>query len=269
MSANDRWAEIAREADLSDEDLAVVRPIYASLVEIAGVPHGQITRAANRAWLEAHRPAAGTPLRRLADLVRLGRSQVKLFGLPFWLVSLTVMLAGAGAEAVGLDASRTIAFYLAGPLLAYVATATAFRGQNGGPQELELSTLVTARVLLVVRLFLILSYDIVIGLLASLPFAITGVSTLTAITLAWLSPLLLVTGVTLLVTAWMRVEHAGALTYGAWAVIVIASARSAIAPASMLLMLEVLMVAIALLLLSVVILAVPGRFKLVHGATRA
>jgi hypothetical protein len=266
---DDRWTTIAREADLSEEEMATLRRAFVDLSRPEEIRPAAAIRVAHRLWGEARRPAAGSVARRLADLVSLGRAQVTLFSLPFWVVSIAVMVAGAGAAAVGLDPGRVLAFYLAAPLLAWVATAAAFRGQGSGPQELELSSPISPRELLLVRLFVILAYDLAIGFAASIPFALSGSSTLGSITLSWLGPLILATGATLVIASWIRAERAGAIVYAAWVVVVLGSTRVVNVSVAVLPSLEAVMVALGVLLIAVVVIALPGRFTIAAGRRTA
>lgn len=258
------WQAIMREAELDRDDATALEPFMLALASLGStaLPRTAGQRLANRIWLEGKRRAAGSLTRRATDLLSLGRAQVRLFSVGFWLVSFAIMLAGTAVEAAGLDPERVLAFYLAAPLLAYTATAAAFRGQHHGPYELELATPVSPRELLLVRLLVILGYDIAIGVIASVPLAVTGQAMLGPLTINWLSPLLLATGATLLLASWVRVEQAGAVVYAGWVVIVVGAARLSTIPMAMLPTLDLVMALIGIVLMSLVVLSMPSRFSL-------
>lgn len=262
MSDRDhRWTTIAEDAGLTAEETVELAPLFAAFVhEPEASPASP--RIVHRIWLEAMRAPSGSWARRLAEVLRVGRAQVSLFGLPFWIVSIAVVLAGAAAVATGLDPGRTLVFYLAAPVLACVASWTAFRGQSLGPQELELSTPVSARELVLVRLFLILGYDIAIGLVATIPLIAMGTSTIGAITLTWLSPLILATGATLVISAWTPVERAAALVYAGWVTGVLVVSRLSSLASSAQPSAELAMMIIGFALLAFVAVSLPGRFTL-------
>ena len=260
MSArDDRWTSIAEDAGLTAGERLALAPLFANFRREPD-PIVPSQRRARQVWFEAHRPASGSWRRRLADAWSVGRAQVSLFRIPFWIVSIAVVLAGAAAVAAGLDVGRIVAIYLAAPLLACTATWSAFRGQGLGPQELELSTPVSARELLLIRLFLILLYDVAIGLLATLPLVIAGTSTLGAITLAWLSPLILASGATLVISTWMTVDRAAALVYAVWVAGVLGVVRLVSLPALLLPSVELAMITTGIVLLAIVAVSLPGRF---------
>ena len=263
------WRDIAAEAELSADETTTLEEALLPIAAPDEPGTAAMHRLAQRVWVEARRRPAGSAGRRIGDLLTVGRAQLNLFRPAFWIVSIVAMSAGAAATAVGLDPGRTISFYLAAPLLAYAATWTAFRGQSLGLQELELSSPVSARELLLLRLFLILACDIGIGLAASLPLAITSVPGLDRIILAWLCPLILAVGATLLVASWTAVERAGALVYAAWVTSVVTVARVTVISASSLLTIDLIIGAIGLALVTTIVATVPGRFALTPRMRRA
>jgi hypothetical protein len=151
-------------------------------------------------------------------LLALVRAQVDVFRPAFWLTSALVMALGI-LGVLGIDLSPTLALYVSGPLLSYLGAAAAFRGSTLGLLEFELACLPSPRQLMLARLVLVLGYDIVLGLLGGgLLWLRSGTAPL-ALTLHWLTPLLLVAGVTLLLSLRLPVTKAAAYTYGAWLVV--------------------------------------------------
>ena len=70
--------------------------------------------------------------------------------------------------------------------------------------------------LTIARLVIVLSYDVGLGLLLSLFFWIDRSGDILNLTLSWLMPLLLVAGLALLLSLWMKVRAAALLAYSGW-----------------------------------------------------
>jgi len=101
-------------------------------------------------------------------------------------------------------------------LLSYLGTASAFRGAALGTLEFELACPPSVRQLTLARLVLIIGYDTALTLAGSgLLWLWSGDAPL-ALTLQWLAPLLLVAGLTLVLSLRLAVAKAAAVTYVAW-----------------------------------------------------
>jgi len=156
----------------------------------------------------------------LADLVAVARAQAMILTPAFWIASVVVMAVGVGLAVMGMGGSRAIALYLAGPLMSYVGTSMGFRASTLRTWELELTGALGARQLTLARMFIVVGYQAVVGLFISLPLWAVSSSAIGVI-LEWLGPLLLATGLTLVLSLWIRVETAGLMVYAAWATLTI------------------------------------------------
>ncbi|HUZ01556.1 MAG TPA: hypothetical protein VMU89_14505 [Thermomicrobiaceae bacterium] len=136
--------------------------------------------------------------------------QATLFRPWFWLSSAAIVALGLGLlSATGVN--RPLLLELLGPALSYLAVAAAGRAAPVGTLELELACPVSATQLTLTRLLIVLSYDVALGLLLSLA---PGGGML-SLTLHWLAPLLLVSGVALLLSGRLGVHLAvGVATFG-------------------------------------------------------
>jgi hypothetical protein len=148
-------------------------------------------------------------------LLGLVRAQVSVFRLAFWLTSALVM--GLGVVGIlGMDLSPTLAIYVTGPLLSYLGAAAAFRGSTLGTLECELACLPSPRQLMLARLVLVLGYDVALGLLGGGLLWLWRGAAPQALTLHWLTPLLLVAGVTLVLSLRLPIAQAAGFTYAGW-----------------------------------------------------
>jgi hypothetical protein len=170
----------------------------------------------------------------IAFLLATARAQVSLFGLGFWLVSALITLVGAGAGVVlsnvVLDQAllgprvvlsnpvpvQALVLRISGPLLAYLGTIVAFRGRGARVLELELVCLPSPLQLALARLVIVLGYDVGLGLSLSLLLWAGGSGQVLALTLSWFMPLLLVSGLALLLSLRLSVQAAASLAYGSW-----------------------------------------------------
>ncbi|HLI07002.1 MAG TPA: hypothetical protein VKV40_10580 [Ktedonobacteraceae bacterium] len=159
---------------------------------------------------------------RVTFLLSTARAQVSLFGLGFWLVSALITLIGAAVvlrsgvvseQALALPA---LVLRISGPLLSYLGTMVAFRGRGSRVLELELVCLPSPLQLTLARLVIVLGYDVGLGLALSLLLWAGGSGQVLALLLTWFMPLLLVTGLALLLSLRLSIQAAATLAYGSW-----------------------------------------------------
>jgi hypothetical protein len=154
-------------------------------------------------------------------LLRLVRAQVSLLRVSFWLTSALIVLLGCLLLLNETNLNRAVVLQIIGPLLCYLGAASAFRGLEFKTLELELACPPSARQLTLARLIIIIGYDIVLCLAASLVFSSQDGGSLMLLSLHWLAPLLLVYGLTLLLSIRMPAHYAAALTYAGWLAVLI------------------------------------------------
>jgi hypothetical protein len=163
----------------------------------------------------AHRPAIRqSPRERMQLLLRIAQLQVRILQPAFWVSCAGVVALGALALWLRPDAQRSLVLYLLGPLAGYFAVAPAFRGTTLALLECELACPPSPRQLILARLLVVLAYAAALGVCLSMAVAWQGAAELT---LAWLAPLLLEVGLTLLLTLRLPTERAAAVIYGIWA----------------------------------------------------
>lgn len=153
---------------------------------------------------------------RVARLLTTARTQVSLFRPGFWLVSALITLLGAGVVFSNVISDQALVLRICGPLLAFLGTIIAFRGREARVLELELVCLPTPLQLALIRLVIVLGYDVGLGLALSFALWAGGSGQVLTLTLAWLMPLLLVAGLALLLTLRFPVQTAVSLAYGSW-----------------------------------------------------
>lgn len=153
----------------------------------------------------------------LSWLLSTARTQVSLFGLAFWLVSALVTLVGIGVVLGGILPDQGEALLrVIGPFLAYLGAVVAFRGTGLQVLELELACLPSPLQLALARLMIVLGYDVGLGLVLGLALWASGSEQVLALLLSWFMPLLLVTGLALLLSQRLSAQAAAALAYGSW-----------------------------------------------------
>ncbi len=161
----------------------------------------------------------------LKAVLSVARAQLIVFPAAFWVASGIVMLGGVFLVGMGLDPSRSLVFYLVGPLLAYLGMRSAFQGTSLGVLELELACPTNPRQLTVARLVVMLGYQVLSGLLLSAPLWLTGGQAILSLTSTWLAPLLLASGLTLVLSLRVPMPRAAAIVYAAWTLTALAAWR--------------------------------------------
>src|SRR5262249_5783663 len=89
-------------------------------------------------------------------MLRLVRTQVSVLAPSFWLASLVVVALGALLVAAAPNLGPALVLQVAGPLLAYIGTASAFRASGRHMLEFELACPPSPRQLTLARLILVL-----------------------------------------------------------------------------------------------------------------
>jgi hypothetical protein len=206
------WAPVARRLGEWPEQRLSPADTQALLAALApALPQRSAVRAAVRAHY-AHRHGS------LAWLLDTARAQVSILRPTFWLASAVVTLLGIYLELVSRDNASVMLLHAIGPLLAYLGIAASFRGVGLRMFESEVACPSSPLQLIIARLVIVLGYDVALGLCLSLaPWlrADHGVSFL-AVTLHWLMPLLLVAGLSLVLSLRLPVAMAAGLAYGSW-----------------------------------------------------
>ena len=154
------------------------------------------------AALEPYLPSSAVPQpHRLGNWLRLARGQLVLFESSFWLSGALVLLLGLFLTIVEVGELLPLAFVLLAPLLAVAGVAYAFRPETRTLGELERLTATGIAELLYVRLALVLAFNLLISLLLLLLIWLEGPQiVLWRLVLAWLGPMLALSGLALYTT---------------------------------------------------------------------
>ena len=236
MDTNDRddLRECLWELDATPAEIAAWTPLVRRLAEW---PEERITPADQRHLLSVLEQAIPlhsavrqaireqTP-HRVTALLITARTQVRLFGLGFWLASALITLLGAAVVLGRMIPDQELVLRVSGPLLAYLGTIVAFRGRGARVLELELVCLPSPLQLAIARLVIVLGYDVGLSLVLSLVLWAGGSEQVLTLTLAWFMPLLLVAGLALLLMLRFSVRTASAVAYGSWLAFLVISAVS-------------------------------------------
>jgi len=150
------------------------------------------------------------------QLITLVSAQVSVLQSSFWLGSAAALLVGIVLVLGAPSRLQAVSLYVVGPVLSYLAAESAFRSDALSVREIELACPPSARQLTLARLIVILGYQVGLGLLLSVPLWMWGGQDFVAITFRWLAPLLLVLGVTLLLSLRVALPRAAGLVYTAW-----------------------------------------------------
>jgi hypothetical protein len=154
------------------------------------------------AALESYMPVSTVPQTRdLGNWLRLALGQLVLFESSFWLAGALVLLLGLFLTAIDGRELLPLAFVLLTPLLAVVGVAHAFRPETRTLGELERLTATGAAELLYTRLALVLAFILLLSLFLLLLIWLEGPQVvLWRLVLAWLGPMLALTGLALYIT---------------------------------------------------------------------
>ena len=223
----EQFAEALREQGVTPDELADLLPAVQRLAEWRAPQPSLADTQRLLARLTPELPAL-SPVRQairarqqreganLSWLLDTARAQISLFGPAFWLVSALVTLVGAVVVLSGALPNEELLLRASGPFLAYLGAIVAFRGTADRVLECELVCLPSPVQLALARLVIVLGYDVGLGLALSLALWAGGSAQVLALTLAWLMPLLLVTGLALLLSLRLSIQAAASVAYGSW-----------------------------------------------------
>jgi len=229
MTAEHDWTEAMNDAGLEPDELHLVAGALSLIASVAvpgptPVETASLVGTLERELVRRRTPRARIAQQLIADLA-IARAQLLIFPLDFWIASAVVMLIGVGLIALQLDPSRSLIFYLVGPLLAYIGMQGAFSSASARVAELELATPISPRRLTLARLVVMLGYQVAVGVVLSLFLSLSESGALLALTSTWLMPLLLASGLTLILSVRMPVHRAATIVYAVWMLVVLAGWR--------------------------------------------
>jgi hypothetical protein len=157
-----------------------------------------------------------------AWLLDIGRAQVSILRPSFWLLSAAVALLGVFVELASWDTDAVLWVRALGPLLAYLGITAIFRGVRLRMLECEIGCPPSPLQLALARLVIVLGYDVALGFCLGVALWLRGApevpggASFLAVTLHWLTPLLLVAGLALVLSLRLPVGLAATIAYAGW-----------------------------------------------------
>lgn len=180
--------------------------------------------------LNPYLPVPNAPRPRPPSIwLHLIRSQFVLFESSFWLSGALVLLLGLFITTIDGQELLPLAFVLLSPLLSAAGVAYAFRPETRTLGELERLTATTTAELLYARLALVLAFNLLIALLLLFLIWLEGPQVLLwRLVLAWLGPMLALTGLALFTTVRWGSLVSSLLPFGLWGSMVLLGWREAL-----------------------------------------
>lgn len=227
LASPERMAAALREQGAGPDEIREWMPTLMRLSEWEAPVPAPDTTARLLEELLPHVPAL-SPVRRAlrarrrhlwsdwTRILELARIQVSVLRPSFWVLSAVVALLGALLPMSRTSSNEALLLLAIGPLWSYLGALSVFRGAELNVLELELACPPSTRQLIIARLVVVLSYDVLLGLGLSLLLRSQGEEGMYIMTAHWLAPLLLVAGVTLLLSLRIPVNQAASVAYGGW-----------------------------------------------------
>jgi anti-sigma-K factor RskA len=142
------------------------------------------------------------------------QSQTPLVRREIWPASAAVLLIGF---AVTILSGQWRFLGVVAPLVAAGAIAALYGAENDPALELSLATPTSQRQILMARVVLVFSYNLVLALIANLALIPFNTSLLPgSLILEWLGPMAFLSGAALLLSLWVGTGSAVTITYLAW-----------------------------------------------------
>lgn len=130
-------------------------------------------------------------------LMRVARWRMRLLGPWFWIASVALIAMGATLSLVNSTAGNTFALILTVPLTGVLGLTYALRTTSSGLREVEAASAVSLVEGAVGLALALLGFDCAFGVLVTLMLALLRWVPFAALLVAWLGPLLLLTGISL------------------------------------------------------------------------
>lgn len=188
------WKAVSTEIESSDQTISVPIDIPVRAMKRLDRPN-PLNSALRQSW-------------------QLIKAQTYLIHSELWPVSALVMLLGV---LVAVIAKKDIVIYLLSPMMAASTLAMLYGPDHDPAYEITRSTATSPWKVLLARMSIMSSYNLLLGLLASLGLLfIVAPEMLGTIILGWVGPLAFLSSLALLLSIWWGTGSAIAVTYGLW-----------------------------------------------------
>jgi hypothetical protein len=175
-------------------------------------------------------PRDGHPTRRLRHLAALVLAEARLIRLAVPVASALVMALGVAIVLLQVAAGDTgvgaeLVLAILAPIVAAAGVAGTYRLRRDPVDELVAATPTSGRLLLLVRIAIVVGYDLTLAVAASAVLRATGAAgtaSLHALVGAWLGPMALLSSLSLLIAVRFGPDVALGAAVGLWAVRVLA-----------------------------------------------
>ncbi len=236
-----RQAMLTSNAKLPDPSPLVLQRALAQinaradLVPLASVPDGapaespalQATTPVAPATVPGNMPpgvaalqeADGWRRHRLAGLLLLIRCQIPLISQSIWAASAIVLAIGVIVGVIYQRAGGTASYLLtlAAPIVAAVGIALLYGPEHDPATELECATPISPALILLARLVLVYSYDLLLALATSVVlWLLVGHIALSALILSWLAPMLFLSALALVLSVLWNSQGAIVIAFSLW-----------------------------------------------------
>lgn len=165
---------------------------------------------------------------KIFDLLKIASREISFMSSTYWLVSFTLFIIGAyfiwiNEGSIMNSRNPYISALLLAPVPFILGIIEIFRGREEGVIELELSCKISIGEIMFSRLIIICIYSILLNTMLSLALLYfnNGILLL-RITLMWLTPFTIISGIGLILVSRMRGSYVAAIFTGIWMVLVMA-----------------------------------------------
>ncbi len=165
---------------------------------------------------------------KILDLLKIASREIGFMSSTYWLISFTLFILGAysiwmnGGSIIN-SRNPYISAVLLAPIPFILGIIEIFRGREDGVIELELSCKISIGELMFSRLVIICIYNILLNTMLSivLVYFNSGILLL-RITLMWLAPFTVISGIGLIFVSKMRGSYVAGIFTGLWMVLIMA-----------------------------------------------
>ncbi len=235
MQSHNRWPldnseqlmSTLQEQDATPDEIAELTPVLMRLSEwhaptptvldtrrllVHLTPHLP-TFSPVRAAISARRRSV---VKKCCWFIEIASVQASLLRPSFWLLTALIFCLGVLVIFSPFGGASVFLLRVTSPLIVYFGTVRMFRSSHLHTLEHELVCPPSPQQLILARLSIILGYDTLLGLCTSFLLWSHGGGNFLLLTLHWITPLLLVSGIALLLSLFISVTTAALLTYAVW-----------------------------------------------------
>lgn len=212
----DDWSDLPE--DVSEEDFEQIQD-FLQKYEVKYPDSEEINRTVEevRIYLVMNTSKKQGIWVRSKQLLRIAASEVSIMRSYYWIISAILYLVGYIMLGLKIDLSPTFILFVLSPIPFILGMIEMFRSRDEGMMEMEMSCTFSGASVMLAKLCVISSYNIVLNVIAAFFYISQSEGSFIGnITLMWLTPFTIISGLSLLISIRLRSHTAVLCMLSIW-----------------------------------------------------